>query len=184
MKRRVVFAGDSITHGGPWQYWLQEHYVTNFAFPGHTTSDLSALVPSIAESLPEILIVMIGTNDFGKHRYSEDQVVTNILKVAREIKESVGAIPIIWNSLTPRSDEFSQSMIEVNSRIRPEIEEMGFIYLDIYPLLKAEGENKLEISYCEDPDTFGLHLNSRGYEKWYETLGPLIKKELSNSLTA
>ncbi|CAB4594481.1 unannotated protein [freshwater metagenome] len=180
MKRRVVFAGDSITHGGPWQYWLQEHYVTNFAFPGHTTSDLSELVPSITESLPEILIVMIGTNDFGKHRYSEDQVVTNILNVAREIKDSIGAIPVIWNSLTPRSDEFSQSMIEVNSRIRPVLEEMGFIYLDIYPLLKAKDENKLEISYCEDPDTFGLHLNSRGYEKWYETLGPLIKQELTN----
>lgn len=180
MKRRVVFAGDSITHGGPWQYWLQEHYVTNFAFPGHTTSDLSALVPSITASLPEILIVMIGTNDFGKHRYSEEQVVKNILIVAREIKDSVGAIPIIWNSLTPRSDEFSQSMIEVNARIRPALEEMGIIYLDIYPLLKAKDEKKLEVSYCEDPETFGLHLNSRGYEKWYETLGPLIKEELSN----
>ncbi len=75
-------------------------------------------------------------------------------------------------------------MIEVNARIRPVLEEMGFIYLDIYPLLKAENENKLEFSYCEDPDTFGLHLNSRGYEKWYETLGPLIKNELSKSLTA
>jgi lysophospholipase L1-like esterase len=75
-------------------------------------------------------------------------------------------------------------MIDVNVHIRPVLEEMGFIYLDIYPLLKAENENKLEISYCEDPDTFGLHLNNRGYEKWYETLGPLIKKELSESLTA
>ena len=180
MKRRVVFAGDSITHGGPWQYWLQEHYVTNFAFPGHTTSDLTNLVPAIAESLPEILIVMIGTNDFGKYRYSEDQVVTNILQVARMIKERVPGIPVIWNSLTPRSDEFSQSMIEVNSRIKPEIEELGFLFLDIYPLLKAKDQNKLEISFCEDPETFGLHLNSRGYEKWYETLGPVINEQLSH----
>ena len=181
MKRRVVFAGDSITHGGPWQYWLQEHYVTNFAFPGHTTSDLSALVPSIAESQPEILIVMIGTNDFGKHRYSEDQVVTNILKVAGEIKESVGAIPIIWNSLTPRSDEFSQSMIEVNAKIRPELERLGFIYHDVFSLLKNNEQNILELEYCEDPDTFGLHLNNLGYEKWFESLGPLIQFELSKS---
>ncbi|MSY14560.1 MAG: hypothetical protein F2724_02730, partial [Actinobacteria bacterium] len=52
MKRRVVFAGDSIVHGGPWQYWLPDHYVTNFAFPGHTTADMSMLVDDIVESQP------------------------------------------------------------------------------------------------------------------------------------
>ena len=179
MKRRVVFAGDSIVHGGPWQYWLQDHYVTNFAFPGHTTDDLKALIPSIAESLPEVLIVMIGTNDFGKHRLPEDQVISNILDVARSIKLAIPNIPIIWHSLTPRSDEFSQSMITVNSAIRPELENLGFVFHDIFPLLKMTDENKLELKYCEDPDTFGLHLNSLGYEKWFESLGPLIAKNLS-----
>jgi lysophospholipase L1-like esterase len=179
MKRRVVFAGDSIVHGGPWQYWLQDHYVTNFAFPGHTTDDLKALIPSIAESLPEVLIVMIGTNDFGKHRLPEDQVISNILDVARSIKLAIPNIPIIWHSLTPRSDEFSQSIITVNSAIRPELEKLGFVFHDIFPLLKMTDENKLELKYCEDPDTFGLHLNSLGYEKWFESLGPLIAKNLS-----
>ncbi|CAB4885160.1 unannotated protein [freshwater metagenome] len=179
LKRRVVFAGDSITHGGPWQYWLQEHYVTNFAFPGHTTSDLVSLVPAITSSLPEILIVMIGTNDFGKYRLSEKEVITNILDVARNLRVALPGIPVIWNSLTPRSDEFSESMIIVNSKTRPELEELGFIYNDIYPLLKDESSNRLQHQYCEDPDTFGLHLNNRGYEKWFESLGPLIALELS-----
>jgi lysophospholipase L1-like esterase len=179
MKRRVVFAGDSIVHGGPWQYWLQKHYVTNFAFPGHTTEDLDSLIPAIAESQPEVLIVMIGTNDFGKNRLSEDQVIENILKVAEKLKAAIPSIPIIWHSLTPRSDEFSQSMIEVNTVIRPKLEKSGFIFHDVYPLLKNKNENKLEIEYCEDPDTFGLHLNKLGYEKWYESLGPLINEQLA-----
>ena len=179
MKRRVVFAGDSIVHGGPWQYWLPEHYVTNFGFPGHTTSDLETLVPAIVESQPEILIVMIGTNDFGKYRLSEDQVIQNILNVATKLKEELPHIPVIWNSLTPRSDEFSQSMIEVNAKIRSELEKLGFIYHDVFSLLKNEEGNKLELKYCEDPETFGLHLNNLGYEKWYESLGPLIALELS-----
>lgn len=179
MKRRVVFAGDSIVHGGPWQYWLQKHYVTNFAFPGHTTEDLDSLIPAIAESQPEVLIVMIGTNDFGKNRLSEDQVIENILKVAEKLKAAIPSIPIIWHSLTPRSDEFSQSMIEVNTVIRPKLEKSGIIFHDVYPLLKNKNENKLEIEYCEDPDTFGLHLNKLGYEKWYESLGPLINEQLA-----
>ena len=83
MKRRIVFAGDSIVHGGPWQYWQPEHYVTNFAFPGHTTSDMDVLVDDIVASQPELLIVMIGTNDFGKHRLPEDEVIRNILNVAK-----------------------------------------------------------------------------------------------------
>jgi lysophospholipase L1-like esterase len=181
MKRRVVFAGDSIVHGGPWQYWLQMHYVTNFAFPGHTTEDLDSLIPAIASSQPEILVVMIGTNDFGKHRLPEEQVIKNILNVAEKLKAALPNIPIIWHSLTPRSDEYSQSMIEVNSVIRPKLQASGIIFHDIYPLLKNKDENKLQIEYCEDPDSFGLHLNKLGYEKWYESLGPLIDLELSRS---
>ncbi len=179
MKRRVVFAGDSIVHGGPWQYWLQKHYVTNFAFPGHTTEDLDSLIPSIAASQPEILVVMIGTNDFGKHRLSEDQVIENILSVANKLRSILPSIPIIWHSLTPRSDEFSQSMLEVNEAIGPKLEESGIIFHNIYPILKSQDENKLQFEYCEDPNTFGLHLNKLGYEKWYESLGPLIDLELS-----
>jgi lysophospholipase L1-like esterase len=179
MKRRVVFAGDSIVHGGPWQYWLPDHYVTNFAFPGHTTADMSMLVDDIVESQPELLIVMIGTNDFGKYRLPIDEVIQNILNVAKKIKVNLANIPVIWHSLTPRSDEFSQSMMEVNEKIRPELEKLGFIFHDVFSLLKNESENKLELKYCEDPDTFGLHLNNLGYEKWYESLGPLITLELS-----
>ena len=179
MKRRVVFAGDSIVHGGPWQYWLQKHYVTNFAFPGHTTEDLDALIPAIVASQPEILIVMIGTNDFGKHRLPEAQVIKNILNVAEKLKDAMPDIPIIWHSLTPRSDEFSLSMIEVNNAIHPKLQSSGFIFHDVFPLLKNKNENKLELEFCEDPDTFGLHLNKLGYEKWYESLGPLINEHLA-----
>lgn len=174
IKRRVVFAGDSIVHGGPWQYWIPEHYVTNFAFPGHTTSDLTDLIPNIVESLPELLIVMIGTNDFGKYRLPEDEVITNILTVAKEMRRLMPDVPIIWNSLTPRSDEFSQSMLVVNERIKPALEDLGIIYFDIFSLLKDPSHNIIEITFCSDPDTFGLHLNNAGYEQWFKELAPLI----------
>ena len=174
MKRRVVFAGDSIIHGGPWQYWLPEHYVTNFAFPGHTTSDLANLVSEIAQSQPELLIVMIGTNDFGKYRFSEDVVIRNILENALNLRKFLPNIPIIWNSLSPRSDEFSESMIAVNSAIRPVLEDLGIIYFDTFSLLKDPNQIIIENKYCEDPDTFGLHLNNAGYEEWFRGLKPFI----------
>jgi lysophospholipase L1-like esterase len=132
MKRRIVFAGDSIIHGGPWQYWLPDHYVTNFAFPGHTTSDMADLMEDIVKSQPELLVVMIGTNDFGKHRLPEDQVIKNILANVEKIHSLIPGIPVIWSSLSPRSDEFSQSMIVVNNAIRPVIENLGMIYFDVF----------------------------------------------------
>jgi len=96
------------------------------------------------------------------------------IRIGSYLKDKLPGIPVIWHSLTPRSDEFSQSMIEVNSKIRPELEELGFIYQDIYPILKDKNENKLELAYCEDPDTFGLHLNNAGYEKWFKNLEPRV----------
>lgn len=179
MKRRVVFAGDSIIHGGPWQSWLPEHYVTNFAFPGHTTSDLADLVDDIVASQPELLIVMIGTNDFGKHRFPVNKVIENILSNARDIRNRLPDIPIIWNSLSPRSDEFSRSMIDVNQEIKPALEELGIFFFDAFSLLKDSDKNIININLCEDPDTFGLHLNNNGYEVWFKVLGPQITKMLA-----
>ena len=178
MKRRIVFAGDSIIHGGPWQYWLPEHYVTNFAFPGHTTSDLDALIPAIIKSQPEILIVVIGTNDFGKYRLSETEVINNILTNAENLRKLLPDVPILWNSLSPRSDEFSRSMIEVNSKIKPILDQLGIEYFDAFSILKDSKQNIIERKYCEDPDTFGLHLNNAGYEVWFQALAPVIVNNL------
>lgn len=179
MKRRIVFAGDSIIHGGPWQYWLPDHYVTNFAFPGHTTSDMADLMDDIVESQPELLVVMIGTNDFGKYRLPEAQVIKNILDNVEKIHALIPGIPVVWNSLSPRSDEFSQSMIVVNDAIRPVIESLGMIYFDVFSLLKDEMVNTLKLEFCEDPDTFGLHLTNKGYEEWFKAMNPIIERELA-----
>lgn len=179
MKKHVVFAGDSIIHAGPWQYWLPEHYVTNFAFPGHTTSDLAGLVNNVALSNPDLLVVMIGTNDFGKHKLPVEQVITNILDNANSLRKVLPKTPIIWSSLSPRSDEFSQSMIDVNERIKPAIEDLGIEYFDVFSLLKDSDKNTIKLDYCEDPDTFGLHLNNAGYEAWFKRLAPVLAQHLA-----
>lgn len=179
MKRRIVFAGDSIIHGGPWQYWLPEHYVTNFAFPGHTNRDLAALIDNIVESQPEVLVVMIGTNDFGKYRLPVEEVIENILSNARALRNLLPGIPILWNSLSPRSDEFSEAMIQVNEAIKPVLQELKIQYFDAFALLKDPERNAIQINLCEDPDTFGLHLNNAGYEVWFKALAPEITSLLS-----
>jgi N-acetylglucosamine-6-sulfatase len=182
MKRRIVFAGDSIIHGGPWQYWLPDHYVTNFAFPGHTTSDLANLIDGIVASQPEILIVMIGTNDFGKYRLPEDEVIKNILDNAKSLRNFLPGVPIIWNSLSPRSDEFSENMVAVNAMIKPVLKELGISYFDCFSLLKNASQNIIELKYCEDTETFGLHLNNAGYELWFKYLEPEILSKLQSTL--
>lgn len=69
---------------------------------GHTNSDLARLLNEIVQSQPELLIVMIGTNDFGKFRLTEDAVVGNILENARNLRKLLPDVPIIWNSLSSK----------------------------------------------------------------------------------
>jgi lysophospholipase L1-like esterase len=178
MTRRIVFAGDSIVHGGPWQDWLPGHTVTNFAFPGHTTSDLVALVDSIVDAQPELLIVMIGTNDFGKYRLTDEEVIKNVMDVAKTLRARIPGIPIVWNSLSPRSDEFSESVMAVNAFIKPALEMSDIEYFDAFAILKDPEKNVIERVYCEDPDTFGLHLTQAGYQAWFSALAPVIAQHV------
>jgi len=178
MAQRITFAGDSIVHGGPWQEWLPDYAVTNFAVPGHTTSDLNELSDAIVESKPQLLIVMIGTNDFGKYRLSEGEVIQNVLTQIRKLRALLPDTPIIWSSLSPRSDEFSESMVAVNAAIKPVIEGLEMTYLDVFTLLKDPEKNVIERVYCEDPDSFGLHLTRSGYQAWFVALAPLISQIL------
>ena len=69
-------------------------------------------------------------------------------------------------------------MIEVNAAIKPILEELGMIYLDAFSLLKDSAKDIIDVELCEDPDTFGLHLNNKGYETWFQALSPLISREL------
>ena len=48
------------------------------------------------------------------------------------------------------------------------------VAFDIFSLLKDPSRNIIEVTFCSDPDTFGLHLNNAGYEQWFKALGPLI----------
>ncbi|CAB4601889.1 unannotated protein [freshwater metagenome] len=173
---RIAFLGDSITHSGSWQDWLPGHQVTNFAQPGHTTFDMANLFEEVRTVDPELIIVMIGTNDFGGQRLPEEQVVHNILDNANNLRELFPVVPIIWNSLSPRSDEYSQKIVTTNKKIKPALENLRIEYLDVFSLLKESGSIIIERRYCADPDSFGLHLNQSGYEVWLKALEPLIYK--------
>jgi lysophospholipase L1-like esterase len=117
---------------------------------------------------------MIGTNDFGKYRLPVNEVIENVISNAENLRKLLPDVPIIWNLLSPRSDEFSESMVEVNEAISPVLENLGIICFDTFSLLKDANRNVIELDFCEDPDTFGLHLNNAGYEKWFSALAPVI----------
>jgi hypothetical protein len=47
-------------------------------------------------------------------------------------------------------------MIEVNTKIKPVIEDLGITYFDAFALLKDPHKIVIERKYCEDPETFGF----------------------------
>ena len=62
---KIVFAGDSITASGNWAEVINFAEVKNFAVPGGSTDGLLAAIPEIIASSPDLISVLIGTNDFG-----------------------------------------------------------------------------------------------------------------------
>ena len=173
MKRRIVFAGDSIIHGGPWQYWLPDHYVTNFAFPGHTTSDLANLIDGIVASQPEILIVMIGTNDFGDVTInrSAEEVVARIDVIVSAILDRLPEVQILMSSILPRGGEFSDRITLANELIS-KFEYERYFHIDCWPALANGTELNSEFLLA---DGFDVHLNSAGYDAWASVLVPELR---------
>ena len=62
---KIAFAGDSITASGNWAEAIDFADVDNFAVSGDSTDALFEMIPKITQSKPDIVSVLIGTNDFG-----------------------------------------------------------------------------------------------------------------------
>ncbi len=78
--QKVVFYGDSITHGGWYEYYLQLFYATRFperkifiynaGISGATSGgSLSRLDEDVLARKPDVVYVMFGMNDVGRNNY-------------------------------------------------------------------------------------------------------------------
>lgn len=173
---KILFVGDSITHGTNWANFIDFAEVINIAVPGFSTDDVKAQIDEVALLNPEIVSLLVGTNDFGNpeiNRTGED-VGARVAEIIRLIADRLPHAELVINSILPRDIAFSDRIHCANSIISSQLNGRAK-YLDCWPALSLE--NHLNPAYRLE-DGFDVHLSEAGYKAWAQVLIPVLKSLL------
>jgi N-acetylglucosamine-6-sulfatase len=180
---RIVFAGDSITASGNWAEAIDFAEVENFAVPGGSTDGLKSAIPQIVASKPDLISVLIGTNDFGNPEINREgvDVGARVIEIINEFKAAAPSAKIILHTILPRGLEASgvdlrPRVIEANNYIKANVPN-GIELIDLWPIFVApDGLSLADEFVMSDEPVLKLHLNEDGYREWITVLLPRLQR--------
>jgi lysophospholipase L1-like esterase len=171
-KPKTVFVGDSLTEGGRWQEWFPDLETVNLGVGGDTTEGLIERLDAVAAEDPDVVVLLIGTNDVANRRGIE-QVVRGIETILVNIRAALPDTRILVQSVMPRGAEYAEFVKEINRHVWQFAATVRAHYLDLWPVMAVEG-GELNPAYAVDR----LHLNDEGYQAWLSELEPAIERVL------
>jgi lysophospholipase L1-like esterase len=179
MNSKILFVGDSITHGTNWSDRIDFAEVENIAVPGFSTDDVSKQLFAIAESKVTTISLLIGTNDFGNPEInrSGEEVGNRVTAIIGEILNVRKDVEIVVNSILPRALVFTDRIEKANRLIASYFNDRVH-FLDCWPTLSFG--NELRPEFLLD-DGFDVHLNETGYDAWARILIPALRQSLAMS---
>jgi len=166
----IVFVGDSITATGRWQEWFPDSNVIVEAASGDTTDKLMERLPAIVAAQPDVIILLIGANDFGANR-SVENVVRSIEYFVATIRHDLPGARTLVQSIMPRGREFAADIQDANRHLRQYAQTVHAQYLDLWPSL-AMDDGELSAEYTDDR----VHLSEAGYQAWLQELYPALER--------
>ena len=180
---KIVFAGDSITASGNWEKVIDFADVENFAVPGGSTDGLLAVIPEIVASSPDVISVLIGTNDFGNPEINREgaDVGARVIAIVNEFKAQASSAQIILHSILPRGVEATgvdlrPRVIAANDFIKANLP-AGIEFIDLWPIFVApDGISLADQFVMTDEPILRLHVNENGYREWITVLLPKLQR--------
>ena len=174
---KIVFAGDSITASGNWEKVIDFADVENFAVPGGSTDGLLAAIPEIVASSPDVISVLIGTNDFGNPEINREgaDVGARVIAIVNEFKAQAPSAQIILHSILPRGVEATgvdlrPRVIAANDFIKANLP-AGIEFIDLWPIFVAPDGLSMAVQFVmTDEPILKLHINENGYREWITVL--------------
>ncbi|AOX67292.1 hypothetical protein BJK06_17620 [Curtobacterium sp. BH-2-1-1] len=166
----VLFLGDSITEQGSWDAWLPDERTVNQGVGGDTTDGVLARLDAVVAEQPEVIVLLIGTNDFGNHRKSVEHVVRGVESVLVTLRRELPGVRLLLVSILPRQAEYTAKIEEANRHLRQFVATCHAQYLDAWPAL-ADGDH-LDDRFTDD----GLHLTEDGYRAYVAELVPALER--------
>jgi lysophospholipase L1-like esterase len=180
---RVVFAGDSITASASWEARLPGVQTVNIAVPGFTTADLRSQLPRITALAPDVLVLLIGTNDLGGLDRSPDDVAEDIRTIIENLMQALPGTRIVLNAIMPRDPYWTPSITRINARLASLAAEQRVTYVDTWSALALPDGTGLDTRYLL-LDGFDVHLNHLGYQAWQRILKPAVSPYSRDPLRA
>jgi lysophospholipase L1-like esterase len=179
----LLFLGDSITEGwgnnAVWQKRYQPLNAANFGIGGDTTQNVLWRITNgeIDGLSPKVVVLLIGTNNFGLNGDSVDAAAKGVAAVVATLRKKLPKSKVLLLAVFPRDaqpkTEARNKIAKLNAEIAKLEDKKNVRFLDIGgKFLAPDGSLPKEIM----PDA--LHLSEKGYEIWAEAMDPLLKEML------
>lgn len=178
----VVFLGDSITQGWSgvgapvWKKRYEPLNAVNYGIGGDTTREvLYRLNDGILDGIkPKVVVLMIGTNNFGLPGDSAADTVKGVGAVVASIRKKAPGAKVLLLGIFPRDKAagtaFRKKIAAANEGIAKLADGKAVAYLDIgKTFLADDGTLSAEVM----PDA--LHLSEKGYGLWADAIEPTLK---------
>ncbi len=183
---RLILDGDSINAG--WRRFWRHHFshipTYNFAMSGDRTQHLLwRLEQGQVENMkPEVILLMIGTNNLGNGESVED-TIAGIQAVVDAYRKRFPDAVIYLHGLLPRStgsfrdtnNVWAQRIQKVNQGVSSLADGKNVFFLDVNHVFLME-DGTINREYMADL----LHPTEKGYAAWAEVLRPVLDSLQNN----
>jgi lysophospholipase L1-like esterase len=174
--KKILLMGDSITAGFDTQALLPEFNIINKGLSANNSTHLlKRLERDLLASYPDIIFILIGTNDIAAD-FTDTEILSNINIILEITSEKLSKSKIFITSILPtRNNQLRPNgrIRGLNKKIRLIAEELKVNYLDLYAIF-VDDTDQLGKELTDD----GLHLNEKAYLKWADFLKNFLKDKL------
>jgi lysophospholipase L1-like esterase len=178
----VVFLGDSITQGWDgagapvWKKRFEPLNAANYGIGGDTTREvLYRLNDGILDGIkPKVVVLMIGTNNFGLPGDSVTDTVRGVEAVVGAVRKKAPDAKVLLLGIFPRDKAagtaFRKKIAEANEAIAKIADAKTVVYRDIGKKFLAD-DGTLPADVMPD----ALHLSEKGYGIWADAIDEPLK---------
>lgn len=174
--KSILLLGDSITESFNTQKLLSEFKIINKGISGNNSTHLlKRLDRDLLASNPDIVFILIGTNDIA-NGFSDEKILSNISSIIEITMTKLNGSKIFITSILPTRDNQprpNERIQGLNKQVQIIAKELNVNYLNLYSLFVDE-TRQLIFNLTED----GLHLNNRAYFIWANILRKLLEEKL------
>lgn len=188
-KAQVIFVGDSITQGwegGGKEVW-SKHYASrnalNLGIGGDRTQHvLWRLDNGNLDGLkPKAAVVMIGTNNSNGDDNSAGQIADGVTAIVRRLRDKLPEMKVLLLPTFPRGENINNQrgkILQANQIIQKITDGKDILWIDFgYKFVTSTGTIPRDLM----PDY--LHLSSKGYAIWAESIAPALDAILGDKAT-